>query len=143
MSPLDAVRSTVRQYAVFNGRATRSELAWSVAAYFAAAALTCTVDLLLVGQLFGKAVVMPLTLVLIAASGVPLLAVAVRRLHDAGRSGWWYLVQLVPFVGPVWLVVLLCSASVPSGAATRAPRHAAQRPAPVDDGAAGLAHGRA
>ena len=30
---------------------------------------------------------------------VPSIAIAVRRLHDAGYSGWWYLLVLVPYVG--------------------------------------------
>ncbi|PWJ21321.1 DUF805 domain-containing protein [Jannaschia seohaensis] len=33
------------------------------------------------------------------------LAVAVRRPHDTDRSGWWYWIQLVPFVG--WLILLV------------------------------------
>ncbi|KAB2314663.1 DUF805 domain-containing protein [Betaproteobacteria bacterium SCN2] len=32
------------------------------------------------------------------------IAVGVRRLHDTGRSGWWLLINLVPFVG--WVIVL-------------------------------------
>jgi uncharacterized membrane protein YhaH (DUF805 family) len=36
------------------------------------------------------------------------IAVGVRRLHDTGRSGWWLLVNLVPFVG--WIVVLVLMA---------------------------------
>ncbi len=36
---------------------------------------------------------------------LPSLAVAVRRLHDTGRSGWWFLIILVPFVG--WIVLLV------------------------------------
>ena len=28
-------------------------------------------------------------------------------LHDTGRSGWWFLIQYVPVVGPIWLLVLL------------------------------------
>lgn len=135
MSPTDAVRSTLRQYAVFSGRATRSELGWSVAAYLGSAALTAAADTLLFGQLLGMVGVMPLTWALVAAAVVPLLAVVVRRLHDTGRSGWWYLVQLVPLVGPVWLLVLLCSPSVsPDGA---------QRRARVDGGVADLVSGRA
>lgn len=36
---------------------------------------------------------------------IPGLAVAVRRLHDTNRSGWWLLIVLVPFIG--WLVLLV------------------------------------
>ncbi len=39
---------------------------------------------------------------------LPGLAVAVRRLHDVDRSGWWYLLVLVPVVGIVVLVVWFC-----------------------------------
>ena len=38
---------------------------------------------------------------------VPMIAVIVRRLHDTDRSGWWYLLMLVPIVGLVVLVFLL------------------------------------
>jgi uncharacterized membrane protein YhaH (DUF805 family) len=45
-------------------------------------------------------------LFLVVALGLflPSLAVTVRRLHDTGRSGWWYLISLVPFGGIVLLV---------------------------------------
>ena len=39
---------------------------------------------------------------------IPGIAVAVRRLHDIGRSGWLLLISLVPKVGPIWLLVILC-----------------------------------
>jgi hypothetical protein len=38
---------------------------------------------------------------------IPNLSLTIRRLHDAGRSGWWYLVQLVPFIGWLWFLILL------------------------------------
>lgn len=36
---------------------------------------------------------------------IPSIAVAVRRLHDTGRSGWWYLIILVPIIG--WIILLV------------------------------------
>lgn len=36
------------------------------------------------------------------------IAVAVRRLHDTGRSAWWLLVNLLPILGSiVWLILML------------------------------------
>ncbi len=36
---------------------------------------------------------------------LPSLAVAVRRLHDTDRSGWWLLIGLIPLVGGIVLLV--------------------------------------
>jgi uncharacterized membrane protein YhaH (DUF805 family) len=39
---------------------------------------------------------------------IPTFAVTVRRLHDSGRSGWWIFISLVPYIGNLWLLVLMC-----------------------------------
>ena len=41
------------------------------------------------------------------------LALTVRRLHDTDRSGWWYLISLIPF-GSIVLLVLLVGAGTPT-----------------------------
>ncbi|SER93414.1 DUF805 domain-containing protein [Salisediminibacterium halotolerans] len=38
---------------------------------------------------------------------LPSLAVAVRRLHDTGRSGWWILINLVPFIGQIVFLIFV------------------------------------
>ncbi len=40
---------------------------------------------------------------------VPSIAVGVRRLHDIGKSGWMLLVSLIPFIGSIWLLIMLCT----------------------------------
>ena len=40
---------------------------------------------------------------------IPTLAVSVRRLHDIGKSGWYYLIGLVPIVGSLILLVWFCT----------------------------------
>ena len=45
---------------------------------------------------------------------LPALAVTVRRLHDTNRSGWWILVNLIPYVGGLVLLVL-CAFAGTSG----------------------------
>ena len=40
---------------------------------------------------------------------VPVVAVAVRRLHDTGRSGRTLLLALIPVIGPIILLVLYLS----------------------------------
>ncbi|MCA1055692.1 DUF805 domain-containing protein [Rossellomorea aquimaris] len=39
---------------------------------------------------------------------LPSLAVAVRRLHDTGRSGWWILISLIPIIGAIVILVFMC-----------------------------------
>lgn len=40
---------------------------------------------------------------------VPMLAIAVRRLHDAGKPGIYVLVSLIPIIGGIWCLILLVS----------------------------------
>ena len=52
-------------------------------------------------------------LVYILGTIIPSFAVLVRRLHDTGKSGWWYFILLIPIVGFVALLVSLCEDSQP------------------------------
>ena len=52
---------------------------------------------------------------------IPTLAVAVRRLHDTSRSGWWLLILFVPLIGLIVLLVFLCQSSHPDNAYGEAP----------------------
>ena len=40
---------------------------------------------------------------------LPSLGVIARRLHDVGKSGWFYLVSFIPLVGPFWILILFCT----------------------------------
>jgi len=40
---------------------------------------------------------------------LPSLSLVVRRLHDVGKSGWWYLIGLITIIGVVILIVFFCS----------------------------------
>jgi uncharacterized membrane protein YhaH (DUF805 family) len=104
MSFVEAVRSVYRNYANFSGRATRSEFWWfwlfyvivAVAAYVAMSqgGILATIGLLAL-------------VIFSIGSIIPSLAVAVRRLHDTGRSGWWLLINFIPFGGLVLLIFYL------------------------------------
>ncbi len=38
---------------------------------------------------------------------VPGLAVAVRRLHDISKTGWWVLIALIPIIGAIVLLIFM------------------------------------
>jgi uncharacterized membrane protein YhaH (DUF805 family) len=46
------------------------------------------------------------------ASVVPCLPLTVRRLRDAGKPWPWIFIGLIPFIGGIWLIILLCQPSV-------------------------------
>ena len=107
MNMQDAVRSVLGKYADFSGRARRSEY-W----YWTLAFLVTYIVVLIVGAALGRLGSF-LLLALVLGTLVPGIAVAVRRLHDTGRSGLWYLIGFVPLVGGILLIVWFCGDSQP------------------------------
>lgn len=105
----DAVRRVVvEKYADFTGRASLAEYWWFALAYllafftafFAVGLVAATVPPL--AGLLGFALLAAFLALLI-----PSFAVTVRRLHDTGRSGAWWLISFIPFGGIVLLVFTL------------------------------------
>lgn len=47
------------------------------------------------------------------ATLIPNLAVAVRRMHDQAKSGWWILIGFVPIIGGIWLLILYLTDGTP------------------------------
>ncbi len=61
---------------------------------------------------------------------VPGIAVAVRRLHDTGRSGWYLLMALIPLIGWIFVLVALVKDSDPGvNAYGPSPKYASAAPA--------------
>ncbi|RYY26635.1 MAG: DUF805 domain-containing protein [Sphingomonadales bacterium] len=50
----------------------------------------------------------PVMLILFLALIIPALAVAVRRLHDTDRSGWWLLLAFIPLFGWIAIFIFYC-----------------------------------
>jgi uncharacterized membrane protein YhaH (DUF805 family) len=110
-----AIASGFLKYVDFRGRASRPEY-W----YWVLFAVIVAWPLALVEVLTYQ--IPALTLLFNLATLLPSLAVAVRRLHDTNRSGWFLLVALIPFVGSIILIVFMCLRGTPEanrfGAAT-------------------------
>lgn len=93
-------------YANFNGRARRSEYWYYTLVNAIIAIIAMVIDnvagIALEGIGYGPVYGLYLLAVLL-----PGLAVAVRRLHDVGKSGWFLLIALIPVIGFFWLLFLL------------------------------------
>ncbi len=95
------------RYAQFDGRATRPEFWWYALVNWIISAVfgilgQASVVFSIIGFAYGLAVL------------IPGLAVAIRRLHDVGRSGWWLLLVLIPIVGWIILIVFMAAPSQPA-----------------------------
>ncbi|MEU9232434.1 DUF805 domain-containing protein [Streptomyces subrutilus] len=93
----------LKKYADFSGRARRQE-------YWMFTLIQSLIVIALVILDFVLGTLPIITLVYTLGTLVPSLAVVIRRLHDLGKSGWWYFISFVPFVGGIWLLVLTATA---------------------------------
>jgi uncharacterized membrane protein YhaH (DUF805 family) len=90
------------RYALFDGRAGRAQYWWFVLANIIVSVVLQILTSAL-SAFFILSILYSLALI------IPGLAVAIRRLHDTNRSGWWVLISLVPLVGVIILIVFLAT----------------------------------
>jgi uncharacterized membrane protein YhaH (DUF805 family) len=92
----NAISSCFSKYATFSGRATRSEF-WFFYLFY--------VIMYIVGAIAAVAIgTNGIQYLFIVPLWIPMWAAGVRRMHDVGRSGWFYLI-------PIYNIVLLCKES--------------------------------
>jgi uncharacterized membrane protein YhaH (DUF805 family)/ABC-type dipeptide/oligopeptide/nickel transport system permease component/ABC-type dipeptide/oligopeptide/nickel transport system permease subunit len=105
LSFTQAISSGFNKYADFGSRSSRSEY-WYWALFSFVAALTAMiVDAFTTGFLLYS--------IFALGTFIPSLAVAVRRLHDVDRSGWWMFISAVPIFGSIILLVWLIGEGTP------------------------------
>jgi uncharacterized membrane protein YhaH (DUF805 family) len=100
------------KYADFNGRARRKEY-WMWTLYYTIMLLFAMVLDNVLGlnfELLGQNLGYGWLYVIIGITHlIPGLGIVVRRLHDVGKSGWFYLIILIPLIGFIWILVLFCT----------------------------------
>ena len=116
MSMGQAVKSVLSNYANFSGRARRSEYWWWMLAVFLVSLIPSIFMGIGAGQMAtSSGTSLPgiyvfgliLSILIGLAVLIPGIAVAVRRLHDQNKSGAFYLVVFIPFIGAIWLLILM------------------------------------
>lgn len=94
----DAVSVCFKKYATFEGRASRSEF-WFFTLFYLIVSVAA-------GIVEGVTGFVGLGYVPLFAMFIPSISVSCRRMHDAGRSGWFQLV-------PIYNLILACTPSNP------------------------------
>ena len=108
---IDAARKAlIYNYANFNGRASRSEYWWFFLFYFLVSIPLTILDLMtgivVLDMGFGVSYG-PFAILTMMVFTLPSLSLFIRRLHDTGRSGWWFLIAGIPIAGYIILFVFL------------------------------------
>jgi len=97
-----SIKVCFQKYAVFSGRASRSEFWWFALFTFIGGIVTAIVDSMILGyssESFG-----PINIIFSVITTLPALAVGARRLHDINKSGWWQLITLT-VIGIILLII--------------------------------------
>jgi uncharacterized membrane protein YhaH (DUF805 family) len=105
MTMPQAIKSAFARWCTFSGRAGGSEYWWFVLF----GTIVFGLAILLDRAAFGRPVLFWTCSLLFF---MPYSAVAVRRLHDINRSGWWKLLVFVP-LGNILLSIWFCAPSTP------------------------------
>lgn len=105
MNFTDAVKKCFANYININGRARRREY-W----YFVLFVFICSLIVATVANRLDFDMLVKLWQIFIF---LPSLAVSIRRLHDIGKSGLFYLVSFIPLVGQILMIYWACKDSQP------------------------------
>ena len=92
----ESVSTCFKKYFVIKGRASKSEFWWFQLVWSASFFIMFIYE--------GSEQIQYFFIGIIVVIFIPLLTVGVRRLHDTGKSGFYYFWALVPFIGS--LIVL-------------------------------------
>ena len=100
-----------KNYITFTGRSRRAAYWMFVLFNLIAVILANVIDNVL--GLAGQGGYGPISMIYGLAVFLPGLALAIRRLHDTGRSGWWMLIGFIPLIGLIVLIIFFVQDSHP------------------------------
>ncbi len=102
----------LRKYAVFTGRARRKEY-WIFNLIHGVIIFGLKGFELLMGRYAPDSRITLIQPIYVFVTFVPLVAVSVRRLHDTNRSGWWFLMFLIPLANLILFFSFMTADSQP------------------------------
>ena len=116
---MDWMLMPLRRYADFSGRSRRKEY-WMFVLFTLLLYAVIGILVAVIGGATGAFspdagpdipvfgwVVLAIIMILVLGLLVPTLAVIVRRLHDQDKSGWFILIQLIPYIGGIILLIFM------------------------------------
>ena len=105
---IDAYKKLWTKAFDFRGRSTRPDYWWA-----ALANLLVSYVLLALGYFVSEAFSAIYSLYIFAAI-IPGLSLCIRRVNDAGKRWTWIFINLIPLLGAIWFLFILCQPSIPA-----------------------------
>ena len=97
-----SIKTCFNKFAVFSGRASRSEFWFFVLFGILGGIITSIIDVMILGYPFEENG--PINLIFSVALIIPSISVAARRLHDINKTGWWQLLWIT-IIGGILLII--------------------------------------
>ena len=97
-----SIKTCFNKYAIFSGRASRSEFWFFVLFGLLGGIIAAIIDTMILG--YSAEVNGPINLIFSVALILPSISVAARRLHDLDKSGWWQLLWFT-IIGGILIII--------------------------------------
>ena len=97
-----SIKTCFNKFAVFSGRASRSEFWFFVLFGILGGIIALIIDVMILGYPLEENG--PINLIFSVVLIIPSLSVAARRLHDINKSGWWQLLWIT-IIGGILLII--------------------------------------
>ncbi len=101
---IDWFKKGLKNYVNFSGRARRKEY-W----YFFLVQMGLIIAAIVLDAIIFSSETGLFYIIVALGLFLPGIAVSIRRLHDTSRSGWWFLISIVPLIGSIILLVFMAS----------------------------------
>lgn len=102
---IDAIKKGFKGYVVWNARSTRSEYWWWTLFVIVVTVVASLIDSVLFSTSLNG--IGPINGIAALVLFLPGLSVAIRRLHDTDRTGWWMWINLIPIIGFIIFIVFV------------------------------------
>ena len=103
---IDAYKSLWTRSFDFKGRSNRGDYWW-------AALASTIIALILIALIAAVEEFAALYTLYVFAALIPNLSLSIRRVRDAGKRWEWIFINLIPLVGAIWYLFILCQPSMP------------------------------
>jgi len=123
IDPVTAFVRTIKSWSG-EGRAQRSEYWWGTLGYIFLLAMIATILPFFIALMFldsnqglgaasGFGLLIGILSFALIVFFIPVLSQTIRRLHDSGNTGWWVFLGLIPYIGPLALLIFCVLPSQP------------------------------